>query len=500
MKKHVLPLAVLVFVLTLAAFPSRSYFSFSGLEMVEIASDSSRPLLPPVPYPYSDSTVPFILNLGLGSGYEPTGTATVTDEGGTLGRVLFYDTRLSDNHTISCASCHLPEFGFSDSARFSKGFNQEVTHRNSMGLANARLQPSQRFFWDASEDTMQVQVFAALQSEIEMGMDLDTLVDRIQNTDFYPALFQQAFGSPQVTADRIAGAIAQFVLSMKSANSKYDIGFIMAMGNTLDPFPNFSDAENRGKEIFFSIPVACSHCHVGNNFTMFSPANNGLEMVYDDKGLGEVTGFASDMAMFKAPSLRNIALTAPYMHDGRFQTLEEVVEHYNSGVMDHPNLGDPLKEWNNNVGGLKPKRMNLTQQNKADLVAFLETLTDNYFLTDPRWQNPFTISEVADLPIHPTDTMPFGSIGFPFNLDSEADAAHVRLMGNPVVEQLKMELDNPKHLEVYIRLTNVEGKLVKELTGRSGSLTVDVEDLSSGNYVLQVKHPDFVHTEQIVKQ
>jgi cytochrome c peroxidase len=304
----------------------------------------------------------------------------VTDAGATLGRTLFYDKRLSLNQTLSCASCHQQAHGFSDPAKFSTGFAGGLTSRNSMGLANARWYQRRAFFWDERAATLEIQVLQPIQNAVEMGMTLPLLEIRLAAEPFYTNLFTRAYGTPAVTSDRIARALAQFVRSIISTSTKYDAG-------TASNFANFTAQETLGRQIFNGQAgnATCAACHGTDNFVP-GPAinNNGLENPYLDKGLGAVTGRTQDEGLFKVPSLRNIALTAPYMHDGRFATLEEVVEFYNSGVVNHPNLSPPLRNQNGT-----PRRLNLTPTQKAALTAFLHTLSDTSLPTDPRFSDPF---------------------------------------------------------------------------------------------------------------
>ena len=319
----------------------------------------------------------------LGQDNTPADNAT-TDAGATLGRVIFYDKRLSLNQTISCSSCHQAAHGFSDPAKFSTGFNGGHTSRNSMGLANARWYQRGAFFWDERAATLEEQVLQPIQNATEMGMTLPAVVTRLSAEPFYATLFTDAFGSSQVTSERIAFALAQFVRSIISTKTKFDTG-----GTTA--FSNFTTQENLGRQIFNGQVgnATCTACHGTDNFVP-GPAinNNGLENPYVDKGVGEVTGRARDEGLFKVPSLRNIELTAPYMHDGRFATLEEVVEFYNSGVVNHPNLSPPLR-----LPGGQPLRLNLTQEQKASLVAFLKTLTDTSVTTDTKFSDPFNYGD-----------------------------------------------------------------------------------------------------------
>jgi len=308
-------------------------------------------------------------------------TNPTTNSGSTLGRVLFYDKRLSANNTTSCSSCHQAEHGFSDPKRFSTGFAGGSTGRNSMGLTNARYYLRQNFFWDERAATLEDQVLQPIQNSTEMGMTLTELVTKIQAEPYYATLFTNAFGTPTVTSDRISKALAQFVRSIVSGSSKYDQGVTTG-------FTNFTASENRGRGLFGA--AGCAACHGSDNFVPGNLIfNNGLENPYVDKGLGGITGLTSDEGFFKVPSLRNIELTAPYMHDGRFATLEQVVEFYNSGVVNHPNLSPPLKNPPGTPGAGQPRRLNLTAQQKTDLVAFMKTLTDTSVTTDPKFQDPF---------------------------------------------------------------------------------------------------------------
>jgi cytochrome c peroxidase len=312
-------------------------------------------------------------------------TNPITDAGALLGRVLFYDKRLSTNGTVACASCHQQGHGFADARRFSLGFNGGSTSRNSMGLTQARYYPRGHFFWDERAATLEEQVLQPIQNATEMGMSLVALEERLGSEPFYTNLFLQAYGPGGVTAERISGALAQFVRSIVSTRSKYDRGIPAG-------FTNFSAQENLGRRIFFGQVgnATCAACHGTDNFVPNAILNNGLENPYLDKGVGALTGRGQDEGLFKVPSLRNIELTAPYMHDGRFASLEAVVEFYNSGVTNHPNLSPPLRvPTPPGTPPGPPRRLNLTLEEKAALVAFLKTLTDTGISTDPKWSDPF---------------------------------------------------------------------------------------------------------------
>ena len=327
--------------------------------------------LPSQPFNYSNPDLPahFTANRVQNADNTPANNPT-TDAGATLGRVLFYDKNLSANNTISCGSCHIQANGFSDPDQLSTGFAGGLTGRHSMSLANARYYRNGRFFWDERAATLEQQVLMPIQDSVEMGLTLNELVSRVSAQEYYPELFADAFGTPTVTSDRISRALAQFVRSMVSYESKYDVGL-------QTNFANFTREENRGRRIFFDRNEGnCVACHGTDAIISNQARNNGLDATTTDSGAGG--------GEFKAPSLRNIALTEPYMHDGRFQTLAEVVAFYNNGVQNHPNL-DPLLENNNG----QPRRLNLNAQDQADLIAFLNTLTDNEFITDTKFSDPF---------------------------------------------------------------------------------------------------------------
>ncbi|MFT7579206.1 MAG: cytochrome c peroxidase [Myxococcota bacterium] len=307
----------------------------------------------------------------------------ITDQGATLGRVLFYDKNLSANRTVSCSSCHVAEHGFSDSRVLSLGFEGGETGRHSMGLTNARYYAGGQFFWDQRAATLEAQVLMPFQDQVEMGMTLETLVERAEGAPYYPNLFEAAFGDAQITSERISKALAQFIRSMVSVNSRYDQGRAQVSARSVD-FPNFTAQENRGK-LLFSMPpprggFGCFVCHQGEGMVPATATTNGLDATITDRGYGAVTELAGHEGTFKVPSLRNVELTAPYMHDGRFATLEMVVDHYSEGVQPSPNLTGPLSA---------SLQFNMTDAEKAELLAFLRTLTDRELVKDPKFSDPF---------------------------------------------------------------------------------------------------------------
>lgn len=334
----------------------------------------ATPSLPGTPFAYADADINLPAHYranAVDSEDNTPGNNQTTNAGATLGRVLFYDTRLSRNDREACASCHKQENAFADPVVKSMGFAGGLTGRNSPSLSNARYYGRARAFWDERAASIEAQALMPIQDPVEMGQNLDDVIRKLEVTPFYPPLFQAAFGTPEITSQRISRAIAQFVRSMVSFQSKYDSAF-NANGN-----PNFAAVftaqEEQGRQLFDNL--GCDRCHSTNAHVSDNIHNTGLDATTTDDGAGN--------ARFKSPSLRNIEVTGPYMHDGRFATLEEVVEFYNSGVQAHPNL-DNRMETNG-----QPTRLNLTQQEKDALVAFLKTLTDNVFITDQQYSDPF---------------------------------------------------------------------------------------------------------------
>jgi cytochrome c peroxidase len=300
----------------------------------------------------------------------------LTVEGVELGRKLFYDPLLSKNNTQSCASCHLQSLGFTDHGlRFSVGVDGIAGNRNSMPLINMGWSP--RFFWDGRALSLEQQIFQPVTNPIEMNTTWPEVEDKLNAHPTYPDLFYKAFGIERIDSVHVSKAIAQFIRTMISGNSKFDK--FLRQQAVLTP------SEMNGLNIFTTEKGDCFHCHGFDGsglFTDFTFHNNGLDTDAEmaDPGLMAVTGNPADKGKFKTPTLRNIEVTAPYMHDGRFATLEEVIEHYDQGGKPSSTV-DPLMK---HVG----TGLNLTAQEKLDLLNFLKTLTDEEFLTDPKFSAP----------------------------------------------------------------------------------------------------------------
>lgn len=292
----------------------------------------------------------------------------VSDHGATLGRVLFYDTKLSLNNTVSCGTCHIQSKAFSDGLALSPGFEGKLSTRNTMSLINPKFAAT--LTWTGQRISLEEQVLQPIGNHLEMGLEnLDHLSAKLQKVDYYPELFEKAFGTTEISHELISKALAQFLRSMECSQAKYDQGFN-------NDFANYTAMEKMGKDLFESQEVGCISCHTSVNFYYGNEVNIGLSMDYEDEGIGN--------GRFRIPSLRNVDLTGPYMHDGSIETLEEVIEHYNSGVQPHPYL-----DWRLQGPNGEPKKLELTDTEKQALIAFLKTLTDENFVTDVKWSDPF---------------------------------------------------------------------------------------------------------------
>lgn len=329
-------------------------------------------------------TTPFLLHVPQGFPPPPIPADNeLTVEGVLLGRRLFYDPILSRDSTQSCGSCHNTEFGMTDHGmQFSVGITGATGDRNSMPLHN--LAYHNGFFWDGRSPSLRHLALIPIQDPREMDNTISGAVAALNRSATYREMVRKAFGAKSIKAEHIGLAMEQFMLTIMSGRSKFDL-FSRGLA-TLTP------EEAEGMRLFNSeanpsAPVRgadCFHCHGGTLFTNHKFMNNGLDLVHSDPGLGGATGDPSDMGKFKVPSLRNLAYTAPYMHDGRFQSLMQVIEFYNSGThASSPNL-DPSMGDIVRAGGL-----GLNLQERMALVAFLNTLTDTSIESDTLFQNPF---------------------------------------------------------------------------------------------------------------
>ena len=329
----------------------------------------------------------------------------------TLGRVLFYDRNLSLNNAISCGSCHNQQHAFADNHQFSIGLNNGYTSRNASAIFSS---PNHNKFWDGRAGDYDTAVFMPVMNHLEMDIfNLNLLPGKLSQLSYYPNLFESAYGTSEINVSRIRSALASFVESFQSRNNKFDKGI-----------QNFTAIELQGQNIFQG-KGRCYSCHSGIDFNGYSTnyQNIGLEVNYLDKGRGKFTQNVNDDGKFMVPTLRNIELSAPYMHDGRYKTLREVIDHYSEGIQDSKNLsyafrdlsglpGSTTVPLNNppntfvpdnsnplpnnptpividNLYNFPVSQLNLTEDEKKALEAFLKTFTDVSFIADPKFSNPF---------------------------------------------------------------------------------------------------------------
>jgi len=348
------------------------------------ASTTEEEPTPAAPTPYS-------LVLPARLPQDPTIPADnpLTNEGVALGRMLFYEPRLSRDNSMSCGSCHQQSKAFTDGRARALGVDGQEHPRGTMSLTNVLWEGALN--WDGAAPNLEAQARLPIESSVELHQPLTVGVVKLQQTDRYPPLFQNAFGSKTITEQNVLKALAQFERTLISATSRYD------RYNAGDRSALTSE-ETQGLLLFSTHPDAdhgipganCFHCHGG---TLFSTRdanqffNNGLDLTFANLGRGGVTGQAFDNGKFRAPTLRNIALTAPYMHDGRFQTLEQVLDHYSDHVQrQSPNIDPNMLDAANVAFGTQ---LSLTAKQKQQIVAFLKTLTDSTFVQDPRFSDPF---------------------------------------------------------------------------------------------------------------
>ena len=384
-----------LFLAVLAAFSATMY----SCETQNIESQQTVLSLPTTPYDYQ-----------MGS----------RNELPTLGRVLFYDVKLSANNSVSCASCHKQAIAFTDNRRFSLGFENKLTTRNSMAIQNIvsstfvgggiidslgsiggpkpgffpgdgiiigefPLSRPTALFWDGRQHDLPTMVMEPIQNHIEMGVNsLDALAEKVSTIDYYQPLFEAAFDDGMISKEHIANALSAFLVSIRSNQSRFDA--------SLNGQTQLTDLEQFGKDLFFE-KYDCNSCHqLQQPFNGYQLAGGdgmadiGLDEQPTDPGVFRTTGNQSDKGKFKIPSLRNVALTAPYMHDGRFETLEDVIDHYSEGIETSDNLDVRLRSADGSA-----KQFNIPVEEKRAIIAFLHSMTDPHLLGDAKFSSPFKV-------------------------------------------------------------------------------------------------------------
>lgn len=455
MKKSIL----FLFVLVLGLF-SLSNVSYDASKSFVMTLVGEVPILPKTPFDYANIPLPDHLfatdeEIGYGRGrLDTTAFDDITDHGATLGRVLFYDKKLSAIEDISCGSCHHQELSFTENKPFSEGVNT-LTKRNSMHLNDLAWTNNEEFAWHMKETTLHNMIILPLTDENEIGANIDDVKIKLDATEYYPELFANAFGDSEITEDRIVDALVQFIESMTTFESKFDQG-------VKNDFINFNNKEKNGLELF---AFNCATCHVqglhnfpgviidNGNFDILFPFifTNGLPIIGDDIGAGEWNEEYSNL--FKIPSLRNSELTGPYMHDGRFTTLEEVIDHYSEGAVSN--------NWSIFVpaGGF-----GFSDVEKVSLVEFLKTLTDDTFITNPKWSNPFSDP----------------------NLTNELPLESVALYPNPMVDKAVIKFSNPKNKIVSVNVLTQDGRLVKHDRITDNQYELNKSEFHQGIYFVQL--------------
>lgn len=406
----------------------------------------------------------------------------ITDEGATLGRVLFYDKNLSSNNAISCASCHKQEFAFGDTAVVSVGVNG-VTGRHSMRLINARFADEVHFFWDERAVDLETQVTMPIQDHVEMGFsgtngdgDIFDLIAKLDTIDYYNDLFFAAFGDTIITEEKMQFALAQFVRSIQSFDAKYDVGRAQAP-NDGAPFVNYTTLENQGKDLFLGPPVfnangqriggglGCAGCHRPPEFDI-DPAslNNGIIGVAGDPG-------SSDLTNTRSPSLRDLAntsgiLNGPLMHTGGFNSIQGVISHYDIMLNSaNPNL-DPRLQPGGNVQSL-----NMTQNEKNALEAFLLTLSGTDVYTNEKWSDPFEAN--GDITV----------IGGSLALEDQFSSIDVHVYPNPAADVLNVTIPNMTgRIEIY----DINGNQMYYEPSFYNKASMNISNFATGAYFVVV--------------
>ena len=393
----------------------------------------------------------------------------------TLGRVLFYDKNLSANNTIACASCHKQEKAFGDDAVQSIGLDGGLTGRHSMRLINSRFSDEEKFFWDERAASLEIQVTQPIQDHVEMGFsgtngqdDINDLITKLEAIDYYEDLFNFAFGDATITEERLQMALAQFVRSIQSFDSKYDTGRALVNSPNAN-FPNFTAQENQGKQLFLAPPnaggAACAGCHRPDEFDIDpNSRNNGIISVAGDNT-------ATDLTNFRAPTLRDIVnpdgnLNGNLMHDGSLATLLDVINHYNEipNSSLNPNLDNRLRPGGN------AQRLNLTEAEKEAIVAFLRTLTGSDVYTNEKWSNPF--DENGNITLT-------GSV---LATEREIFGNNINVYPNPAQNNLNISIESGNY---SVSIFNSLGKQVL-LQNITEDVNINVSNLAKGLYFLKI--------------
>jgi len=452
----------------------------------------------------------------------------ITDEGATLGRVLFYDKKLSADNSISCGSCHIQEYAFSDTANVSIGINGNLTPRHSMRLVNARFGDEEKFRWDETAETLEEQMIIPIKEETEMGYSGENgmpsfadLITELESFAYYSDLFTLAFGDPAITEERIQKALAQFVRSIQSFDSKYDIGRAQ-VANDSDDFPNFTNAENDGKQLFMegfdwevdsitvmdvpgdpggTFPIAnrisggfdCASCHTPPEFSIDpNSLNNGFV-----RPASNFPGDPSWLDGTRSPTLRDliqadgISLNGGMFHSGQAHFLQDIFGHYEFrrlDTLDNTNLDPRLTRYSPDTGERIPIHLNSNPMQRQRINAFLATLTGTDVYTNEKWSDPF--DENGEI------TLIGGTTAIN---DLDAEDNFVQIYPNPVSNQFTISGE----LNLYqIEILNSTGQILQIIRLSESHQMVDISNLQSGLYFVKVKdlNKNLLEVKRVIKQ
>lgn len=449
---------------------------------------------------YSNQAIPAYITK------DNTGNNSISDEGATLGRVLFYDKNLSSNNTIACASCHHQEFAFGDTSLVSVGVNG-VTGRHSMRLVNNRFADEAGYFWDERASSLEDQSTMPIMDHVEMGFsgtngdpDFDDLLVKLDNISYYNDLFYLVFGDTIITQQRIQLALAQFIRSIQSFDSPYDVGRAQVSHDSL-PFPNFSPQQNDGKDLFLTPAefnnnglrvgggFGCANCHRPPEFDIVpdSKSNGVIFTPGNTNPNGEV-----DPNVFKSPSLRDIVnqegqVNGNLMHTGNFVNLTNVLNHYDR-INLFPQV-DGIEDIVDErlVPNGRPQDLNMTNQERNRVINFLGTLTGTDIYTNEKWSNPFDENGNLEL------------LNSPFTTSSE-DLVEINftIFPNPVLDNLNLrgEIENTV-VEVY----SLDGTFINSVEIKSSQISIPFNDYASGAYILILTKADkkIVAIDKVIK-
>ena len=449
-----------------------SNFSLDKKTSFIMTTLTEEPVLPEIPYVYTVEEIPgYLADPDTNpvpyyvSEVQTTAITAVEDDIATLGRVLFYDKKLSAMENISCGTCHDQSLSFAENKALSDGIATN-TQRNSMHLNDLGWSNSRRFSWDMEQTSLSEMIVLPLTDTNEIGANLWEIAIKLEDVPYYKDLFEKAYGEPYITNQRITEALEQFIVSMNTFNSKFD-------QHAPTEFQNFTESEKRGMALF---QVSCTTCHTQGNTSTFGAApapdarnNNGLPADPEDIGGGDWDDRYD--GLFKLTSMRNIELTAPYMHDGRFETLEEVIEHYSSEVVDNEHTS---------LGFIPSGGYDFTDQEKVDLLNFMKTLTDNTFISNPKWSDPFAES---------TSTT-----------DDVVQFEDLMLKPNPMSDRAVIEFKNDRSELVSINILSSDGRLLKHDSTTSNKYELEKSTFQTGIYYIQLIRDDAKSVQKLIVQ